>query len=84
MGLTKVRPYLFLMLINLIGPILTVPNRTVIPSKLVRVVFVYRPKGRYETGMIKLVYCVLVYRPKGRYETGMFKVVRVVLLYRPK
>ena len=40
LGLTKVRPYLFLMLIYLIGPILTVPNRTVIPSKLVRVVFV--------------------------------------------
>ena len=27
--------------------------------KLVRVVFVYRPKGRYETGMIKLVRVVL-------------------------
>ena len=27
--------------------------------KLVRVVFVYRPKGRYETGMIKLVGVVL-------------------------
>ena len=31
LGLTKVRPYLFLMLINLIAPALTVPNRTVIP-----------------------------------------------------
>ena len=31
LGLTKVRPYLFLMLINLIAPTLTVPNRTVIP-----------------------------------------------------
>ena len=30
LGLTKVRPYLFLMLINL-APALTVPNRTVIP-----------------------------------------------------
>ena len=35
--------------------------------KLVRVVFVYRPKGRYETGMIKLVRVVYVYLPKGRY-----------------
>ena len=35
--------------------------------KLVRVVFVYRPKGRYETGMIKLVRVVFVYLPKGRY-----------------
>ena len=29
--------------------------------KLVRVVFVYRPKGRYETGMVKpvrVVFCV--------------------------
>ena len=33
LGLTKVRPYLFLMLINLIAPTLTVPNRTVIPLK---------------------------------------------------
>ena len=32
LGLTKVRPYLFLMLINLIAPALTVPNCTVIPS----------------------------------------------------
>ena len=31
LGLTKVRPYLFLMLIYPIAPILTVPNRTVIP-----------------------------------------------------
>ena len=31
LGLTKVRPYLFLMLINL-APALTVPNRTVIPK----------------------------------------------------
>ena len=31
LGLTKVRPYLFLMLINPIAPTLTVPNRTVIP-----------------------------------------------------
>ena len=31
LGLTKVHPYLFLMLINLIAPALTVPNRTVIP-----------------------------------------------------
>ena len=30
LGLTKVRPYLFLMLINPIAPTLTVPNRTVI------------------------------------------------------
>ena len=29
LGLTKVRPYLFLMLINPIAPTLTVPNRTV-------------------------------------------------------
>ena len=35
--------------------------------KLVRVVFVYRPKGRYETGMIKLVRAFFVYLPKGRY-----------------
>ena len=33
LGLTKVRPYLFLMLINLIAPALTVPNRTVIPER---------------------------------------------------
>ena len=32
MGLTKVRPDLFLMLINLIAPKLTVPNGTVIPE----------------------------------------------------
>ena len=32
LGLTKVRPYLFLMLINPIAPTLTVPNRTVIPE----------------------------------------------------
>ena len=32
----------------------------------VRVVFLYRPKGRSETGMFKLVRVVLVYRPKGR------------------
>ena len=32
LGLTKVRPYLFLMLINRIAPTLTVPNRTVIPE----------------------------------------------------
>ena len=31
--------------------------------KLVRVVLVYRPKGRYETGMFKLVMVVLVYGP---------------------
>ena len=31
--------------------------------KLVRVVFVYRPKRLYETGMIKLVR-FFVYRPK--------------------
>ena len=31
LGLTKVRPYLFLMLINPIALTLTVPNRTVIP-----------------------------------------------------
>ena len=31
LGLTKVRPYLFLMRINPIAPTLTVPNRTVIP-----------------------------------------------------
>ena len=31
--LTKVRPYLFLMLINPIAPTLRVPNRTVIPIK---------------------------------------------------
>ena len=47
--------------------------------QLVRVVFVYMPKGRYETGMIKLVRVVFVYRPEGRYETGMIKLVRVVL-----
>ena len=47
--------------------------------KLVRVVFVYRPKRRYEIGMIKLVRVVFVYRSKGRYETGMIKIVRVVL-----
>ena len=39
--------------------------------KLVRVVFVYRPKGQYELGMFKLVRVVLVYMPKGRSETGM-------------
>ena len=32
LGLTKVRPYLFLMLINPIAPALSVPNRTVIPK----------------------------------------------------
>ena len=32
LGLTKVRPYLFLMLINPAAPALTVPNRTVMPS----------------------------------------------------
>ena len=32
--------------------------------KLVRVVLVYSPKGRYETGIIKLVRVVFVYRPK--------------------
>ena len=42
---------------------------------LVGVVFVYRPKGRYETDMFKLVSVVFVYRPKGRYETGMIKLV---------
>ena len=47
--------------------------------QLVMVVFVYMPKGRYETGMIKLVRVVFVYRPEGRYETGMIKLVRVVL-----
>ena len=31
LGLTKARPYLFLMHINPIAPTLTVPNRTVIP-----------------------------------------------------
>ena len=31
LGLTEVRPYLFLMLIDPIAPTLTVPNRTVIP-----------------------------------------------------
>ena len=31
LGLTKVRPYLFLMLINPIAPTLTVPNCTVLP-----------------------------------------------------
>ena len=31
--------------------------------KLVSVVFVYRSKGRYETGMIKIVRVVFVYRP---------------------
>ena len=31
LGLTKVRPSLFLMLINPIAPTLTAPNRTVIP-----------------------------------------------------
>ena len=35
----------------------------------VRVVLVYKPKERYETGMFKLVRSVFVYRPKGRYET---------------
>ena len=38
----------------------------------------YKPKGRYKTGMIMLVRVVFVYWPKGRYETGMFKLVRVV------
>ena len=32
LGLTKVRLYLFLMLINPIAPTLTLPNRTVIPK----------------------------------------------------
>ena len=32
LGLTKVRPYLFLMLINPSAPTLTVPNLTVIPK----------------------------------------------------
>ena len=32
LGLTKVRPYLFLMRINPIAPTLTVPNCTVIPE----------------------------------------------------
>ena len=31
LGLIKVHPYLFLMLVNSIAPTLTVPNRTVIP-----------------------------------------------------
>ena len=35
--LTKVHPYLFLMLINLIAPTLTVPNRTVIPKRYIEV-----------------------------------------------
>ena len=35
----------------------------------------YRPKGRYETGIFKLVRVVLVLRPKRRYETGMIKLV---------
>ena len=34
LGLTKVRPDLFLMLINPIAPKLTVPNDTVIPEEL--------------------------------------------------
>ena len=34
MGLTKVRPDLFLMLINPIAPKLTVPNGTVIPENI--------------------------------------------------
>ena len=33
--------------------------------KLVRVVYVFRHKGRYETCMFKLVRVVFVYRPKG-------------------
>ena len=33
--------------------------------KLVGVVFVYRPKGRYETCMFKLVRVVSVYRQRG-------------------
>ena len=33
LGLTKVRPNLFLMPINPIAPTLTVPNRTVIPTE---------------------------------------------------
>ena len=48
------------------------------------VVFVYRPKERYKTGMFKLVRVVLVSRPKGRCETGMIKLVWVVFVYRPK
>ena len=32
--------------------------------KLARFVLVQRPKGRYETGMIKLFRVVFVYRPK--------------------
>ena len=47
--------------------------------KLVRVVFMFKPKGRYKTGMIKLVRVVFVYRPKGRYETGMFKLAGLFL-----
>ena len=35
--------------------------------KLVRDVFVYRPKKRYETGVFKLVSVVFVYRPTRRY-----------------
>ena len=35
--------------------------------RLLKDVFVYRPKELYETGMIKLVRVVLVYMPKGRY-----------------
>ena len=42
LGLTKVRPYLFLMLINLIAPALMVPNRTVIPCRVLD----SKPKGR--------------------------------------
>ena len=34
----------------------------------------YRPKGRYETGLFKLVRVVFVYRSMGRYETGMIKI----------
>ena len=55
-----------------------------VSSSLSGLFFVYRPKGRNETGMIKLVKVVFEYRPKGRYETGMVKLVRVVFVYRPK
>ena len=48
LGLTKVRPYLFLMLINLIAPALTVPNRTVIP-------WTAETSVTNETGLKKLV-----------------------------
>ena len=35
--------------------------------RLLKDVFAYRPKERYEAGMIKLVRVLFVYRPKGRY-----------------